>query len=55
MDQHIRRPLDDLPCRCFRSKLEPHRELICELKRHTYQEIARFFGCHLSLHVAPSS
>ncbi len=57
MDQHIRRLLDDLPRKPFRSKLEPHRELICELrrKRHTYQEIARFFGSHLSLRVAPST
>ena len=57
MDKHIRNLLDALPSRPYRSKLEPHRELICELrrKRHTYQEIAGFFGAHLSLAVAPST
>ena len=57
MDQNIRQLCDALPSKPFRSKLEPHRELIRELrrKRHTYQDIARFFGSHLSLRVAPST
>jgi len=56
MEQNIRRLLEELPSKPFRSKLEPHRELIRELrrKRRTYQEIAGFFGSHLQLHVAPS-
>ncbi len=55
MDQTIRRLLDELPSKPFRSKLEPHRELIRELRRRrrSYQEIAQFFGAKLHIHVAP--
>jgi len=40
-----------------RSKLEPHRELIRELRRkgRTYREVAHLFGEHLGLHVALST
>ena len=40
-----------------RSKLEPHRELIRELRRrgHTYREVARLFHERLGLYVAPST
>jgi hypothetical protein len=40
-----------------RSKLEPHRELIRELRRkgRTYREVARLFHERLGLYVAPST
>lgn len=40
-----------------RSKLEPHRELIRELRRkgQTYRDIARIFGERLNLSVTPST
>ena len=40
-----------------RSKLEPHRELIRELRRkgRTYREVARLFHERLGLHVALST
>jgi len=40
-----------------RSKLEPHRELIRELRRkgRTYREVARLFHDRLGLHVALST
>ncbi len=57
MDEKLRHLLDQLPERAPRSKLEPHREVIRELrkKRRTYQEIAAFFREHLQLSVAPST
>ena len=47
----------DLPPNPPRSKLEPHRELIRELRRkgRTYREIARFLAERLGLQVAPST
>jgi hypothetical protein len=47
----------DLPSKPPRSKLEPHRELIRELRRkgRTYREVARLFEERLGLHVAPST
>lgn len=46
-----------MPERPPRSKLEPHAEVIRELrrKRRTYQEIAAFFREHLQVSVAPST
>ncbi len=57
MDEKLRQLLDQMPERPPRSKLEPHREVIRELrkKRRTYQEIAVFFREHLQLSVAPST
>ena len=57
MDEKLRHLLDQLPERAPRSKLEPHREVIRELrkKRRTYAEIAAFFREHLQLSVAPST
>jgi hypothetical protein len=47
----------DLPPTPPRSKLEPHRELIRELRRkgHTYRAVARLFQERLGLSVAPST
>ena len=47
----------DLPPNPPRSKLEPHRELIRELRRkgRTYREISRLFAERLGLQVAPST
>ena len=49
--------LGDLPPKPPRSKLEPHRELIRELRRkgRTYREVARLFNERLGLCVAPST
>lgn len=49
--------LTDLPPKPPRSKLEPHRELIRELRRkgRTYRDIARIFGERLHLSVTPST
>jgi hypothetical protein len=49
--------LDSLPKTTYRSKLEPHRELIRELRRkgRTYREVARLFDERLGLYVAPST
>lgn len=57
MDERLRQLIDALPERPPRSKLEPHAEVIRELrkKRRTYQEIATFFREHLQLTVAPST
>jgi hypothetical protein len=57
MDEKLRQLLDQMPERPTRSKLEPHAEVIRELrkKRRTYQEIAAFFKQHLQLSVAPST
>jgi hypothetical protein len=57
MDEKIRTLLDQVPDKPPRSKLEPHLEVIRELRRkgRTYQEIARFFGQHLNVTVAAST
>jgi hypothetical protein len=49
--------LASLPPKPPRSKLEPHRELIRELRRkgRTYREVARLFHERLGLYVAPST
>lgn len=49
--------LASLPPKPPRSKLEPHRELIRELRRsgRTYREVARLFSDRLGFHVAPST
>lgn len=58
VDQHtILAELADLPPKSPRSKLEPHRELIRELRRRgrTYRELASIFRERLGLEVAPST
>ncbi len=47
--------LESLPEKQYRSKLEPHRELIRELRRkgRTYREVAQLFRERLGLYVAP--
>jgi hypothetical protein len=49
--------IDNLPEKPPRSKLEPHRELIRELRRkgRTYREVAHLFEERLGLYVAPST
>jgi hypothetical protein len=49
--------IDNLPDKQPRSKLEPHRELIRELRRkgRTYREVAHLFEERLGLYVAPST
>lgn len=49
--------LADLPPKPPRSKLEPHRELIRELRRkgRTYRDISRVFRERLNLSVTPST
>jgi hypothetical protein len=49
--------LESLPPKSPRSKLEPHRELIRELRRkgRTYREVAQLFHDRLGLYVAPST
>jgi hypothetical protein len=49
--------LESLPDKQYRSKLEPHRELIRELRRkgRTYREVAKLFNERLGLYVAPST
>ena len=49
--------IDNLPEKPPRSKLEPHRELIRELRRkgRTYREVAHLFEERLGLNVAPSA
>jgi len=49
--------LEPLPEKPPRSKLEPHRDLIRELRRkgRTYREVARLFHERLGLHVALST
>jgi hypothetical protein len=48
---------ESLPPKSPRSKLEPHRELIRELRRkgRTYREVALLFRERLGLYVAPST
>jgi len=57
MDETIRKLLDNIPERQPRSKLEPHIDVIRELrrKRRSYQEISGFFKEHLKIPVAPST
>jgi hypothetical protein len=57
MDETIRKLLDKIPERQPRSKLEPHIDVIRELrrKRRSYQEISVFFKEHLKIPVAPST
>jgi IS30 family transposase len=57
MDETIRKLLDNIPERQPRSKLEPHIDVIRELrrKRRSYQEISVFFKEHLKIPVAPST
>jgi hypothetical protein len=47
----------DLPPKPPRSKLEPHRDLIRELRRkgQTYRDVARLFQERLGMYVAPST
>jgi hypothetical protein len=56
MDDKIRTVLDHMPEKA-RSKLEPHEDLIRQLRRRgrTYEDIAHFFAEHLDLKVAPST
>jgi hypothetical protein len=57
MDDDIRVTIDQIPERAPRSKLEPHEDVIRQLRRkgRTYEEIAQFFAEKLSLKVAPST
>ena len=57
MDERIRKILDNIPERQPRSRLEPHIDVIRELrrKRRSYQEISVFFKEHLHIPVAPST
>jgi hypothetical protein len=55
--QKVLAELGDLPSKPPRSKLEPHRDLIRELRRkgRTYREVAHLFQERLGLYVAPST
>jgi hypothetical protein len=57
MEPVLQSILESLPPKSPRSKLEPHRELIRELRRkgRTYREVAQLFHDRLGLHVAPST
>src|ERR1035437_8747485 len=57
MEPELRAILEYSPQKPPRSKLEPHRELIRELRRKgcTYREVARLFHERLGLHVALST
>jgi IS30 family transposase len=57
MDERLRALIEEMPEKPPRSKLEPHLEVIRELrrKRRTYQEIARFLADHLNVTVAAST
>ena len=57
MDDKIRTVLEGTPDKPPRSKLEPHEDVIRELRRkgRTYKDIAQFFAVHLNLKVAPST
>jgi len=57
MEPALQTILESLPEKQHRSKLEPHRELIRELRRkgRTYRDVARIFHERLGLHVAPST
>jgi hypothetical protein len=53
MDDRIRKIVEQIPYKPLRSKLEPHRNLIHELrkKRHSYRDIAAFLTQHLNMKV----
>jgi len=57
MEPELRTILETLPEKPYRSKLEPHRELIRELRRkgRTYREVAKLLNERLGLYVAPST
>lgn len=57
MEPALQTILESLPEKSYRSKLEPHRELIRELRRkgRTYRDIARIFRERLNLSVTPST
>ena len=57
MEPELQTILESLPEKPYRSKLEPHRELIRELRRkgRTYREVAHLFEERLGLSVAPST
>ena len=57
MDERLRALVEQMPEKAPRSKLEPHVEVIRELRRkgRTYQEISRFFAEHLGVPVAAST
>ena len=57
MEPALQTILESLPEKLHRSKLEPHRELIRELRRkgRTYRDLAQIFHERLELHVAPST
>jgi hypothetical protein len=57
MEPELLTILESLPEKPYRSKLEPHRELIRELRRkgRTYREVAHLFEERLGLYVAPST
>jgi len=57
MDEKLRALMDQTPEKPPRSKLDPHEDVIRELRRRgrTYQEIAQFFAEHLNMTVAPST
>jgi hypothetical protein len=57
MEPELRTILEYSPDKPPRSKLEPHRELIRELRRkgRTYREVACLFHERLGLHVAVST
>lgn len=57
MDDDIRATVDQMPEKAPRSKLEPHEDVIRQLRRkgRTYEEIAQFFAEKLNLKVAPST
>lgn len=56
MDDDIRAALDQMPDKA-RSKLEPHADIIRDLRRkgRTYEDIAQFLAERLKLKVAPST
>jgi hypothetical protein len=57
MDDKIRTLVEQIPEKPPRSKLEPHEDVIRQLRRkgRTYEDIAQFFADHLNLKVAPST
>ncbi len=57
MESALQTILESLSEKPPRSKLEPHRELIRELRRkgRTYREVAQLFHERLGLYVAPST
>ena len=57
MDELIRQILDDLPEREGRSRLEPYRELIFEMRhrRYSYRQISRLLGERCELRIGRSA